>query len=297
MSDSQDAVLIVGGGLAGLVAAYELTKAKQKVIIIDQEHEASLGGQAFWSLGGIFLIDSPEQRFMGVKDSKELARQDWFNSAQFDRHDDEDIWSIKWAEAYLDFAHAGMRKYLKGLGLGFVSAVGWAERGSGSSGGHGNSVPRFHLAWGTGPEVVRIFKEPVLAAAKQGLVEFKYRHRADKIIKDEAGRAIGVRGATLEDTTVERGQESSRVVTGEFELLGKAVILTSGGIGANIDLIKQMWPADRLGGKVPETFVVGVPAHVDGRMLKIAENEGGRIVNRDRMWHYTGMYSHHAVWV
>ncbi len=121
--------LIVGGGLAGLVAAYELTKAKQHVIIVDQENEKNLGGQAFWSLGGIFLVDSPEQRFMGIKDSKELGRQDWFNSAQFDRPEDQDVWAIKWANAYLDFAHEGMSRYLRDLGMGFVKVVGWAERG------------------------------------------------------------------------------------------------------------------------------------------------------------------------
>jgi predicted oxidoreductase len=281
-------VIVVGGGLAGLVAAYELTKAKQKVVIVDQEHEASLGGQAFWSLGGIFLVDSAEQRFMGVKDSKALAQSDWFNSAQFDRQEDEDIWSIKWANAYLDFAHHGMRQYLTSLGIGFLKVVGWAERGSGDSGRHGNSVPRFHIVWGAGPEVVRVFRDPVLKAAREGLVDFKYRHRVDEIIKDADGRAIGVRGATLEATTVARGVSSSRTVIGDFELHGKAVVIASGGIGANIELIKQMWPTDRLGGKVPDTFVVGVPAHVDGRLLKIAEGEGARIVNRDRMWHYTG---------
>jgi uncharacterized protein len=281
-------VIIVGGGLAGLVAAHELAKAKQKVIIVDQEGEQNLGGQAFWSLGGLFLIDTSEQRTMGIKDSMELAKADWFNSAQFDRADDEDFWAIQWANSYLDFAKNGMRPYLKALGIKLVTVVGWAERGGADSGGHGNSVPRFHVTWGTGPEVVKIFREPVLKAAKKGLVEFRFRHQVDSLIKDDSGRVIGVKGTELESTNVERGQDSSRTAVGEFELYGKEVIITSGGIGGNTDMVKKMWPAERFGSKAPETFVIGVPQHVDGRMLDIVEGQGARLVNKDRMWHYTG---------
>jgi uncharacterized protein len=294
---SEEPVIIVGGGLAGLTAAYEITKAKQKVIIIDQENEKNLGGQAFWSLGGIFLVNTPQQRWMGVKDTLELAKQDWFNSAQFDRLEDEDFWAAKWADAYVDFAHDGMKQYLNNLGLGFVPTVGWAERGDGTASGHGNSVPRFHITWGTGPEVIRIFREPVLRAAKQGLVEFKYRHQVDDLVKDEEGRVIGVKGVVLERSEVERGVKSSRVPVGSFEIHGRAVIITTGGIGGDPELIREMWPATRLGGKVPRTFVTGVPAHVDGRMLKIAEESGASVVNKDRMWHYTeGMHNWNPIW-
>jgi hypothetical protein len=294
---SGEPVIIIGGGLAGLTAAYEITKAKQKVIIIDQENETNLGGQAFWSLGGIFLVGTPEQRWMGVKDTIELARQDWFNSAKFDRVETEDAWAVKWAEQYIQFAHGGMRQYLKNLGLGFVPTVGWAERGDGTASGHGNSVPRFHITWGTGPEVVRIFREPVLNAAKHGLVEFRYRHQVDELIQDEDGRAIGVKGVILEPSNAERGVKSSRKPIGTFDIRGSAIIIASGGIGGNPDLIKEMWPSTRLGGKVPTTFVTGVPAHVDGKLLKIAEEFGASVVNKDRMWHYTeGMHNWNPIW-
>jgi uncharacterized protein len=296
-SASGDPVIIVGGGLAGLTAAYEITKAKQKVIIIDQENEKNLGGQAFWSLGGIFLVNTPQQRWMGVKDSLELAKQDWFNSAQFDRVEDQDFWAVKWADAYLRFAHDGMKTYLSNLGLGFVPTVGWAERGDGTASGHGNSVPRFHITWGTGPEVIRIFREPVLKAEKNGLVEFKYRHQVDEIIKDENGAVRGVKGTVLERSEEDRGVKSSRAPVGSFEIRGRAVIIATGGIGGNPDLIREMWPATRLGGKVPNTFVTGVPAHVDGRMIKIAEESGASVVNKDRMWHYTeGMHNWNPIW-
>lgn len=292
-------VIIVGGGLAGLVAAYEITKEKQKVIIVDQENEACLGGQAFWSLGGIFLVDSPEQRRCGVKDSLELAKRDWYGSAGWDRLDDEDVWAKKWADAYLDFAANEKRKYLRDLGMGFVPTVGWAERGAGVADGHGNSVPRFHLTWGTGPEVVRVFRDPVLQAAKEGLVEFKYRHQVDSIVIDsKTGRATGVTGTILEPSdAVERGAQSSRKAVGDFALSGRAVVVASGGIGGNVDLVKATWPKERFSGHVPEHFVVGVPAHVDGRMIAISEQAGARTVNKDRMWHYTeGLANWNPIW-
>ena len=294
MPDAQP-VIIVGGGLAGLVAAFELSKRKVPTIVVDQENANSLGGQAFWSLGGLFCVNSAEQRRVGIKDSRELAMEDWFNSAQFDR--EQDHWPRKWAKAFVDFATDEMENYVKGLGLGFMFNVGWAERGDGRADGHGNSVPRFHLTWGTGPEVVRIFKEPVLAAEKKGLVEFRFRHAVDELIVDDAGRAVGVKGRVLEEDDAARGVKTSRTAAGKFEIRGAAVLVSSGGIGGNVEAVKSAWPVDRLGPKVPQNFVVGVPAHVDGRMMGIAENAGANIINRDRMWHYTeGLQNWNPIW-
>ncbi|KAL2125688.1 hypothetical protein VTJ04DRAFT_2053 [Mycothermus thermophilus] len=291
-----DPVIIVGAGLAGLVAAFELTQQNVRVLILDQENENNLGGQAFWSLGGIFCVDSAEQRRVGIKDSRELAMRDWFGSARFDR--DEDYWPRKWAEAFVNFATDEMESYVKARGIGFLFNVGWAERGDGRADGHGNSVPRFHLTWGTGPEVVRGFAEPVRAAEKTGLVEFKFRHMVDEIIVDEAtGRAVGVKGRVLEPDDSPRGVKSSRNVVGEFEFRGPAVLVSSGGIGGNVEKVKACWPVDRLGPKVPQNFVIGVPAHVDGRMIDIAESAGANVINRDRMWHYTeGLANWDPIW-
>lgn len=287
-------VIVVGAGLAGLVATHELVKAGRKVAVVDQENVENLGGQAFWSLGGLFLVDSPEQRRMGIKDSRDLALQDWLGSAGFDR-DREDHWPRQWAEAYVDFAAGEKRAYLHELGLRVMPNVGWAERGGGLATGHGNSVPRFHITWGTGPEVVRVFREPVLDAAARGQVTFRYRHQVDDLII-ENGAAVGVRGTVLEPSTEPRGAKSSRTPAGEFELRAQAVVVTSGGIGGNPDLVKKNWPVDRLG-RVPEHMITGVPAHVDGRMLEITENAGGNIVNRDRMWHYTeGIVNWDPIW-
>ncbi|WP_320776369.1 FAD-binding dehydrogenase [Streptomyces sp. CRN 30] len=291
-------VIVVGGGLAGLVATSELAAAGRKVLLLDQEPEASLGGQAYWSFGGLFLIDSVEQRLCGIKDSLELARQDWLGTAGFDRGVDdrlgEDYWGSRWADAYLEFAAGEKRSWLAGMGMSWVPIVGWAERGGQLSTGPGNSVPRFHVTLGTGPAVMEPFEKRVRAAAAKGLVTFRFRHQVDELVTT-AGAVTGVRGSVLQPSSAPRGTASSRTVVGSFELKAPIVIVTSGGIGGNLDLVRQNWPS-RLG-PAPRTMVTGVPAHVDGRMLGIAERAGARLVNRDRMWHYTeGLKNHTPLW-
>ncbi|MRG58628.1 FAD-binding dehydrogenase [Agromyces sp. CFH 90414] len=284
--------IIVGAGLAGLVAAAELVDAGRRVLIVEQEPAASLGGQAHWSFGGLFLVDSPEQRRMGVKDSLELARQDWAGTAGFDR--DEDEWGRRWADAYLEFAAGEKRAWLHEKGVRFFPVVGWAERGDGRPSGHGNSVPRFHITWGTGPGVLAPFVGRVKAGEAAGLVEFRHRHRVDELIV-ESGAVVGVRGAVLADDAAGRGEPSNRDEVGEFELRAPAVVVASGGIGGNPELVRQFWP-ERMGA-APSGLLSGVPAHVDGRMLPIAERAGARLVNGDRMWHYTeGITNWDPVW-
>ncbi|WHY88275.1 FAD-binding dehydrogenase [Neobacillus novalis] len=287
-------VIVVGAGLAGLVATAELADAGKKVLLLDQEPEASLGGQAWWSFGGLFLVDSPEQRRMGIKDSHELAWQDWLGSAAFDREEDEDYWGKKWAQAYVNFAAGEKREWLYNMGVRFFPVVGWAERGGNLADGHGNSVPRFHIVWGTGPGLVRPFEERVRKAMANGLVDYRPRHRVNKLIT-ENGAVIGVNGDILIPSSVARGEASSREKVGDFEFHSQAVMVTSGGIGGNHELIKKHWP-ERLGA-APKNMISGVPEHVDGRMLSITEQAGGRIVNRDRMWHYTeGIKNWGPVW-
>ncbi|CAL9325639.1 FAD-binding dehydrogenase [Streptomyces sp. SudanB182_2057] len=293
MSENAD-VVVVGAGLAGLVATYELTRAGRRVLIVEQENEANLGGQAFWAEGGLFLVNTPEQRLLGIKDSYELALSDWLASAGFDR-DRQDRWAREWAEAYVGFAAGEKRRYLRRLGLRLVPMVGWPERGVGTATGHGNSVPRFHFTWGSGPDIVRIFREPVLAAAARGLVTFRYRHRVDELVV-EGGTAVGVRGAVLVPSHEPRGVPSSRERAGEFEVRAQTVLVTSGGIGGNLDMVRAHWPTDRLG-PVPASLLRGVPAHVDGRMLRITERAGGSVVNLDRLWPYNeGLENWAPVW-
>jgi uncharacterized protein len=291
-STGETDVLIVGAGLAGLVAAAEIADTGKRVIIVEQEGEQSLGGQAFWSLGGLFLVDSPEQRRLGIHDSYELALQDWMGTAAFDR--EEDLWPRRWAEAYVAFAAGEKRSWLHAQGLRFFPIVAWAERGGYGAVGHGNSVPRFHITWGTGPGVLDPFVRRVRRAEKRGLITLKFRHRVNALTLT-GGVVDGVQGEILEPTSVERGKPSSRMVIGEFTLKAQAVIVTSGGIGGNPDLVRANWP-QRLGNP-PQHMITGVPAHVDGRMLAITEAAGGRVINRDRMWHYTeGIENWNPIW-
>ncbi len=266
--------------------------AGRKVILLDQEPEQSMGGQAFWSFGGLFFVDSPEQRRLRIRDSHALALQDWMGTAAFDRP--EDHWPRKWAEAYVDFAAGEKRAWLHGQGMRFFPVVGWAERGGYDATGHGNSVPRFHITWGTGPGVIEPFVRRVRAGVARGLVELKFRHRVTGLARS-AGDVDTVTGEVLEPSGVERGKASSRTVTGAFEYRAQAVIVTSGGIGGNHELVRANWP-ERLG-TPPERMVSGVPAHVDGKLLGIAEKAGARLINRDRMWHYTeGLHNWSPVW-
>ncbi len=292
MADQFDAI-VVGAGLAGLVAAAELADAGKRVALLEQEGENGLGGQAFWSLGGLFFVDSPEQRRMRIADSRELALQDWMGSAQFDR--EEDFWPRRVAEAYIDFAAGEMRPWLHAMGMRWFPVVGWAERGGSLADGHGNSVPRFHITWGTGPGVVEPFARRVLAHAKAGRITMKFRHQASRLVRRK-GAISGVAGEILEPSTVERGQKSGRDIVGDFEFTANAVIVASGGIGGNLDLVRRNWPTKRLG-PAPKTMIAGVPHHVDGRMIGIARKAGAATINTDRMWHYTeGVKNWAPIW-
>ncbi len=290
-------VIVVGAGLAGLVACAELVRAGKRVALVEQESAANLGGQAYWSFGGVFLVDTPAQRRLGIRDSFDLAWQDWQGSAQWDRLEGphpQDEWAKRWGRAFVEFAAGEQRPWLHEQGVRFTPLVGWAERGDGRATGHGNSVPRFHIAWGTGTGVSEPFAEKVGRAATEGRVRFHHRHRVDELVVS-GGAVAGVRGAVLAPDDAPRGAPSNRERIGDFELTAQAVVIASGGIGGDHELVRRWWP-QRLG-TPPGTMITGVPAYVDGRMLEIAEAAGARLVNRDRMWHYTeGVQNWQPVW-
>ena len=284
--------IVVGHGLAGLVATSELIAAGKRVLLLDQESRTNLGGQAFWSFGGLFFVDSPEQRRMGIQDSLDLALQDWSGTAGFDRR--EDFWPRQWAQAYVEFAAGEKRAWLHSLGMRWFPLVGWAERGGGYAGGHGNSVPRFHVTWGTGPGVVAPFEAQVRQGILDGKVVLRERHRVTSLIIDE-GRVAGVRGDVLAPDRSARGVASSRAIIAGFEVEAGAVIVTAGGIGGNHELVRQHWPA-RLG-TAPGRMHTGVPAYVDGSMHAVAEEAGAHLINGDRMWHYVeGIENWDPIW-
>ena len=286
--------IVVGGGLAGLVAACELLDAGHRVILLDQENAASLGGQAYWSFGGIFLVDTPAQRRLGVRDSVELAWQDWQGSAGWDRTDDEDRWAARWGRAYVEWAAGEKLAWLRSKGVRFTPMVGWAERGGASATGHGNSAPRFHVAWGTGTGVSEPFAERIRTAAGEGRLDWRPRHRIESLLV-EGGAVVGVEGEVLAADHAPRGVPSSREAIAAFTLRAPAVVVATGGIGGNHDLVREWWP--RRLGTPPAAMITGVPAYVDGSGIAIAEAAGARTVNRDRMWHYTeGIENFAPVW-
>ncbi len=286
-------VIVVGAGLAGLVAAAEAADMGRTVVIVDQEGEQNLGGQAFWSLGGLFFVDSPEQRRLGIKDSPALAIRDWLATAGFDRAEDD--WPRRWAAAYVDFASGEKRSWLHAQGMRWFPAVGWAERGAAGASASGNSVPRFHVTWGTGPGVLEPFVRRVRAHEQAGRISFRFRHRVLGLLKN-FGSVYGVQGDVLEPTSVGRGESSSRTVVDDFTLEGASVIVTSGGIGGNHELVRRYWPVNRLG-TPPEFMLSGVPEHVDGLLQQELAVTGARLINPDRMWHYTeGVRNWNSIW-
>lgn len=286
-------VVVIGGGLAGLVVARQAAERGRSVILVDQEGPQSLGGQAFWSLGGVFMVDTPEQRRMGIKDSRDLAALDWMGSAQFDRATDD--LPRQWAEAYLDFAAGPMQAWLRGMGLRWFPAVGWAERGGTMATGHGNSVPRFHLTWGAGPGIIRPFVDYATHAAAQGQITFAFRHRVTALDVVN-GRVCGVSGDIMRDDDAPRGQSTNRYVTGQFQISAENTVITTGGIGGNLDLVRANWPVDRLG-PAPQRMVAGVPDYVSGEMAETAKKSGALAINEDRMWHYCeGLQNWDPIW-
>ncbi len=286
-------VVVVGAGLAGLVATAELVAAGRRVTLLDAEPAASMGGQAYWSFGGLFLVDSPEQRRLGVKDSAELALADWLGSADF-ATDGTDRWGRAWAEGFVEFAAGDLRSWLHGLGVRWFPLVQWAERGGYLAQGHGNSVPRFHVTWGTGPGILEPFVRALLDARRDGLVDVRFRHRVTGLVTTD-GRVTGVRGDVLAPDAAARAVPSSREVVEPFELTASAVVVATGGIGANHELVRAAWPA--AAGRLPARMLSGVPDHVDGSGIAAARASGAAVVHEDRMWHYPeGITNHSPVW-
>ncbi|MFC8191264.1 FAD-binding dehydrogenase [Cellulomonas sp. NPDC057328] len=286
-------VVVVGAGLAGLVTTAELLAAGRRVLLLDAEPPASLGGQAWWSFGGLFLVDSPEQRRLGVRDSAELALADWLGSAGF-AADGSDRWGRAWAEGYVDFASGGMRAWLHRLGVRWFPLVQWAERGGYLADGHGNSVPRFHVTWGTGPGVLEPFVRALLDGRRAGRVEVRFRHRVTGLVVTD-GRVTGVRGDVLAPDPAPRGAPSGRTGVGTFEVAAPAVVVATGGIGGDHDLVRAAWPADA--GPLPARMLSGVPDHVDGSGIAAARDAGAHVAHAGRMWHYPeGIANHTPVW-
>ena len=281
-------VIVVGAGLAGLVAATEIADAGRSVLLLEREGEQDLGGQAWWSFGGLFMVDTPEQRRLGVRDSLDLARQDWLGSAAFDSP--EDHWPRRWAEAYLQFAAGEKRDWLRRLGHRSFPVVGWAERGDGRAEGHGN-LCRASTSRGDRPESSTLHHE----ARRTG-------RRVGRVAHPPRGRGAAGRGRPRE-----RGAEAcwhlTRPPWGGLEPRGQRRVHAPGGSRGGSHRrhrrerrsLRELWPA-RLG-TMPDSFVHGVPASVDGAGMLAAERAGAHWIHQQRMWHYTeGIRNWDPIW-
>ncbi|MBW3605276.1 MAG: FAD-binding dehydrogenase [Actinobacteria bacterium] len=271
-------VIVVGGGLAGLVVAAELADAGKRVMLL--EGQSKLGGQALWSLGGLFLVNTPEQRRLGITDSVDLALADWLASAEFNGGAN-DAWARRWAQSYVEAAATDLSPWLRSMGVSFFPLVQWAERGGGPADGPGNSMPRFHVVWGTGPGLLEPFLRRVETRQAENLIDVRVAHRVEELVMD-GGR---VAGCLLHNTVDER----SHAVHAD------AVVIATGGIGANHELVRRWWP-DTLR-DAPADMLQGVPDHVDGSGLLTAQQAGAHVTNIDRMWNYPEGIAHHTpVW-
>ncbi len=271
ISNYDSDVIIAGGGLAGIVSALELLNQNKKVILFERGLEEDFGGLAKVSFGGMFFVDTPIQQRGGIKDSPELAFKDWCRVAKFS---DDDILPKKWAKHYVYHCKDQVFDWLKGEGIKFFPVVHWVERGLYTP---GNSYPRFHLVWGTGFELVRVLVNNLRnhPNAKQNLI-LKFSHKVEEVLFEE-DRVIGIKGK--EETT-------GKV----FNSFANATIISSGGIGGNIDKVKENWY--KPWGAAPEKILNGCNLFADGYLHDELEKSNVKITHLDKMWPYAAGVHH-----
>jgi predicted oxidoreductase len=264
-------VVVIGGGLAGMVTALELLDAGKRVVMFDASTRDRFGGLALWSFGGMFFVDSPEQRKNGIKDSVDLAMSDWVRYGELDP---ADVWPYRWAEAYVNRCTEEVRDWLSARDVSFFRAVNWTERGYYVP---GNSVPRFHIVWGTGEGIILALIPRLEAHQKAGRLQIHFNHRVDGLTQ-EAGRVVGCHGTNGGKT---------------FEARGDAVVIAAGGIAGNHDKVREIWPRDQWGDP-PEPMLNGSIPEADGRLLDRAEELGAKITHLEKMWNYAAGVRHWA---
>jgi len=262
-------VVVIGAGLAGMVTALELLDAGKRVVMLDAASRDRIGGLAVWSFGGIFFVDSPEQRKNGIKDSVDLAMRDWVRYGELDPND---IWPYRWAEAYVHRCTEEVRGWLAERDVSFFRAVNWTERGYFVP---GNSVPRFHIVWGTGEGIVLPLIPRLEAHEKAGRLELHFDHKVDGLTR-ERGQVVGCHGT--------HG-------AGSFEALGDAIVIAAGGIAGNHDKVREVWPRDQWG-EPPEPMLNGSIPEADGKLLERVEELGANVTHLEKMWNYAAGVRH-----
>lgn len=263
-------VVVIGGGLAGIASALELLDHQKSVIIIDRAPEERFGGLARKSFGGIFIVGSPEQKRAGIRDSVDLALRDWISFGELGQRD---VWPRRWAESYIAASHDEVYRWLKDRGVTFFPVVHWVERGLHQP---GNSVPRFHMVWGTGQGLVLALIEKLHTHPRKDRLQHAFRHRVTGLI-DSNGRFTGCRG--IDEST---GRE--------FTAIGENVVVAAGGIGGNLDLVRRHWY--KPWGEPPEHMVNGSHPEADGQLHQVVADCGGSVVNLEKMWNYAAGVHH-----
>jgi uncharacterized protein len=264
-------VVVIGGGLAGMVTALELLDAGKRVVMLDAASRDRFGGLALWSFGGMFFVDSPEQRKSGIKDSVDLAMRDWVRYGELDP---ADVWPYRWAEAYVNRCTEEVRGWLAERDVSLFRAVNWTERGYFVP---GNSVPRFHIVWGTGEGIVKPLIPRLEAHEKTGRLQLHFNHKVDALTQ-EGGRVVGCHGTGS---------------AGSFEARGDAVVIAAGGIAGSHDKVRAVWPRAQWG-EPPESMLNGSIPEADGQLLDRAEELGANITHLEKMWNYAAGVRHWA---
>lgn len=278
-------VTVIGAGIAGLVCALEIMDndvkngTNHKILLLDRDVKAHFGGLARWSFGGILIVGTPEQKRAKVKDTPAIALKDWYSFGEFGQDLEKEYWAWAWAERYVYDSKTWIYDWLQQRGVRFLPMPLWVERGNHGGGtvvtkAGGNSVPRWHVVWGTGLGLVNQLIKTFEKHPKRNNVQLAFEHHVTEIISNKHG-VIGCRGHA-------DGQP--------FVANAKATVITAGGINGNIDLVKKHWHKDW--GKPPKTILNGAHWYADGTLHKAAQSVGANITYLDRQWNYAAGVHH-----
>ena len=262
--------LVIGGGIAGIVTALELLDDGQSVIIVDVDSPDRFGGLALWAFGGMALAGTPEQKRMGVEDSPALCLEDW---VRFGELGEDETWPLAWAKCYAEESLELVHDWVKSLGLKFMPAVNFVERGERIK---GNSVPRYHVLWGTGRELVQNLIKRLFEHPRHEHLTVLHEHRATGFIVEDGC----VRGAVGSD---EKNGD-------DFSIRADNTVVATGGINGSVEKVRQNWLSNWPG--PPDDFLNGANPHSDGAIHESAASLGARLDHLGDMWNYAAGIPH-----
>jgi predicted oxidoreductase len=266
-------VVIAGGGLAGIVTAHELLGSGRRVLLIDKDKRENFGGLARQSFGGVHMIDTPHQRRLRIKDSPELAWRDWQSVADYQANDE---WPRRWAQLYCERSRQDIFEFLNSKRIKFLPLVNWAERGIY---GPGNTVPRWHIVWGTGYEIVDRLLQALEAHPRRADLELLFDAEVSGI-ETAGGRAAGIRGRMMDSGA-------------EIRVSAEHVVIASGGIcGGDLSRLRANWY--KPWGNPPEKLLNGAHIYGDGMLHDRVAEIGGAVTHLDLHWHYAAGVHHPA---